>query len=191
MPVGLRFGGADVLSAPEEVTAMATTKDHLDELTEVESHDQEVLAFLQDVEAYQAPAVDEPEVAAPRRRPVGEWLDEEISPLWAAIGAGAWLVLLTIGIAVEPAPANPNAVDPWYVGAIATILLLAMVGAFAGFWLRRRWGMAASVLASGIVVLSTVMCPASGHHTLGAWWVVQLGCGLGLAAVSTLGLRRG
>jgi hypothetical protein len=40
-------------------------------------------------------------------------------------------------------------------------------------------------------VLSTVMCPASGHHTLGAWWVVQLGCGLGLAAVSTLGLRRG
>jgi hypothetical protein len=188
----VRFGGADVRSAPEEVTAMATTKDHLDELTEAESHDQEVLASLQDVEAYQAPAVDEPEVAAPRRRPVGEWLEEEISPLWAAIGAGAWLVLLTIGIAVEPAPANPNAVDPWYVSAIATILLLAMVAAFAGFWLRRRWGMAASMLASGILVLSTVMCPASGHHTqLGAWWVVQLGCGLGLAAVSTLGLRRG
>jgi len=31
----------------------------------------------------------------------------------------------------------------------------------------------------------------SGHHTqVGAWWLVQLGCGLGLAAVSTQGLRR-
>src|SRR4029453_5879305 len=107
MPVGLRFGGADVLSAPEEVTAMATTKDHLDELTEVESHDQEVLAFLQDVEAYPAPAGDEPEVAAPRRRPVGEWLDEEISPLWAAIGAGAGLGVLPPRVRGEPAPAHP------------------------------------------------------------------------------------
>ena len=26
---------------------------------------------------------------------------------------------------------------------------------------------------------------------LGAWWVVQLGCGLGLVTTSTLGLRRG
>jgi peptidoglycan/LPS O-acetylase OafA/YrhL len=174
----------------EEVTAMATTKDHLDELTEAEPYDQEVQAFLQEVEAHQAPAVDEPVVAAPRR-PVGEWLSEPISRRWAAIGAGAWMALLTLGIAVEPAPANPDAVDPWYVSAVATILLLAMAGTFAGFWLRRRWGMAASLLASGILVLSTVMCPVSGHHTqVGAWWVVQLGCGLGLAAVSTQGLRR-
>jgi hypothetical protein len=41
-------------------------------------------------------------------------------------------------------------------------------------------------------VVSTVACPASGHHTqLGAWWIVQLGCGLGLVTTSALGLRRG
>jgi hypothetical protein len=165
---------------------MATTKDHLDELTEIESHDRELLAFLEEAEAQPA---GEPVVAAPRK-PVAEWLDETISRRWAAIGTGAWLLLLTIGIAVEPSPANPNAVEPWYVTAVATILLLALASALAGFWQRRRWGMAGSLLAAGILVLSTVMCPASGHHALGAWWVVQLGCGLGLAAMSTLGLRR-
>jgi hypothetical protein len=41
------------------------------------------------------------------------------------------------------------------------------------------------------LVVATIMCPVSGHHThLGAWWLVQLGCGLGLAATSAVGLRR-
>jgi hypothetical protein len=32
----------------------------------------------------------------------------------------------------------------------------------------------------------------SGHHSdVGAWWVVQLGYGLGLATISSLGLQRG
>ena len=169
---------------------MATTKDHLDELTEAESHDQEVLAFLREDAAPPTGAVDEPVVAVPGK-PLSEWLTEPISRRWAAIGACAWMVLLTIGIAVEPPPANPNAVEPWYVSAVATILLLALASALAGFSLRRRWGMAGSLVASGILVVSTVMCPVSGHHTqVGAWWLVQLGCGLGLAAVSTQGLRR-
>ena len=166
---------------------MATTKDHLDELTEAEPHDHELLAFLHEAEA---PPASEPVVAAPRK-PVAEWLDETISWRWAAFGAGAWVVLLTIGIAVEPAPANPGAVEPWYVTAVATVLLLALASTLAGFWLRRRWGLAGSLAASGILVLSTVMCPVSGHHTqVGAWWLVQLGCGLGLAAISAQGLRR-
>jgi hypothetical protein len=41
-----------------------------------------------------------------------------------------------------------------------------------------------------MLLLSTVLCPVSGHHAIGPWWVVQLGCGLGLVAVSALGLRR-
>jgi len=101
-------------------------------------------------------------------------------------------VLLGIGIAVEPPPTNPNAVDPWFLNVLGTVLLAAVVAAFAGFWLRRRWSMAASLLASGLLVVSTVACPVSGHHSqVGAWWVVQLGCGLGLVTTSTLGLRRG
>src|ERR687898_620284 len=117
-------------------------------------------------------------------------LDELITTRWAGIGAVAWVVGLAVGIAVEPPPTNPNAVDPWFVSALGTILLVALLITFAGFWLRRRWSLAASLVAAGLLVASTLMCPVSGHHAIGAWWVVQLGCGLGLVAASSLGLQR-
>jgi hypothetical protein len=35
------------------------------------------------------------------------------------------------------------------------------------------------------------MCPLSGHHAgVGAWWAIQLGCGLALPTISALGLRQ-
>jgi len=159
---------------------MVATNEHLDELTrsELESHDRATVTpedgWIGD------------------RRPLGERLLEPIPGRWAAIGAVAWVVLLAVGIAVEPPAADPDAVDPWFVTALGTVFLVAMLSAFAGFGLRRRWGPAASLLASGLLLVSTVMCPASGHHTsVGAWWVVQLGCALALVTTSALGLRRG
>jgi hypothetical protein len=176
---------------------MATTKDRLDELTtrerELDGHDVVALedGGVTDADVPPAAAGNGPAVAV-LRTSLRERLLEPLSGRWAAIGAIAWVVLLGIGIAVEPPPTNPNAVDPWVLNALGTILLAAVVAAFAGFWLRRRWSLAASLLASGLLVVSTVACPASGHHTQpGAWWVVQLGCGLGLVTTSTLGLRRG
>jgi hypothetical protein len=175
---------------------MATTKDRLDELTaherELEDHD---LVALEnrgvDAQVPPAAAGNRP-AAAVLNMLVRQRLLEPLSGRWAAIGAVAWVVLLGIGIAVEPPPTNPNAVDPWFLNVLGTVLLAAVVAAFAGFWLRQRWSLAASLLASSLLVVSTVACPASGHHTqLGAWWVVQLGCGLGLVTTSTLGLRRG
>jgi hypothetical protein len=103
----------------------------------------------------------------------------------------AWVVGLAIGIAVEPPAANPNAVDPWFVSALGTILLVSLFTTLAGLVLRRRWSLAASLVAAALLVVSTVMCPVSGHHAnIGAWWVLQLGCGLGLLTASTLGLRQ-
>jgi peptidoglycan/LPS O-acetylase OafA/YrhL len=137
------------------------------------------------------PAATDPPVAPVARTPLWRRLQEPISPRQALTAAVAWAAGLTIGMAVEPPATNPEAVDPWFVSALATILLLALVTTLAGLWQRRRWSMAASLLASGLLVVSTVMCPVSGHHTnVGAWWVVQLGCGLGLLAVSALGLRQ-
>jgi peptidoglycan/LPS O-acetylase OafA/YrhL len=156
---------------------MATTRERQEELTRAEW------------ELPPAPR-EEPAVAAPRRS-LQERMLEPISGRWAAIGAVAWVALVGIGIAVEPAPTNPDAVDPWFLDAVATVLLVALVATFTGFWLRRRWGLAASLLASGLLVVSTLACPTSGHHTFGAWWVVQLACGSGLMATSALGLRRG
>ncbi len=176
---------------------MATTKDRLEELTNVgrELHDRDVVA---PEDSWGADAEEPPPAAGHGpavtivRSSLGSRLLEPISGRWAAIGALAWVLLVGIGIAVEPPPTNPNAVDPWFLDALGTILLAAVVGAFAGFWLRRRWSLAASLLASGLLVASTLACPASGHHTqVGPWWVVQLGCGLGLVATSILGLRRG
>jgi hypothetical protein len=175
---------------------MATTTDRLEQLTKVERalHDHDVVA-LENVwvaggQTPPAAAGEGPTVTDPRLSLRGRMLGP-ITERWAAIGAVAWVVLVGIGIAVEPPPTNPDAVDPWFLNALGTVLLAAVVGVFAGFWLRRRWSLAASLLASGLLVISTLACPASGHHTqLGAWWVVQLGCGLGLVATSILGLRR-
>ena len=176
---------------------MATTKDRLDELTtherELEDHDVVAVEDRGVVDAKVPPAAagNRPAAAVLPTSLRGRLL-EALSGRWAAIGAVAWVVLLGIGIAVEPPPTNPDAIDPWFVDALGTILLAAVVGAFAGFCLRRRWSLAASLVASGLLVASTLACPASGHHTqVGAWWVVQLGCGLGLVATSILGLRRG
>jgi hypothetical protein len=176
---------------------MATTKDRLDELTrrEPELDDHDIVALedggMADAEVPPAAAGNGPAVAVLRTSLRGRLL-EPLSGRWAAIGAVAWVVLLGIGIAVEPPPTNPNAVDPWFANVLGTVLVAAVAAAFAGFWLRRRWSLAASLLASGLLVVSTVACPVSGHHTqLGAWWIVQLGCGLGLVTISALGLRRG
>lgn len=74
---------------------------------------------------------------------------------------------------------------------IGTILLVSLFTTLAGLLLRRRWSLAASLVAAGLLVVSTVMCPVSGHHAnIGAWWVLQLGCGLGLLTASVLGLRQ-
>jgi hypothetical protein len=181
----------------EEVAAMATTKDRLGELTTPKGtlHDREAVTVEDGwaVTKAQAPptaAGDKPVVAGARNA-FGTRLLEPIAGAWAAIGAVAWVALLGIGIAVEPPPDNPGAVDPWIVSALGSLLLVALFSTLVGFWLRRRWGLAASLVASGLLVVSTVMCPVSGHHThLGAWWVVQLGCGLGLVTTSILGLRR-
>ena len=175
---------------------MATTKDRLEQLTNVEreldDHDVVALEDIWGAEAERpAAAGQEPAVTDPRSS-LRSRLLEPITGRWATIGAVAWVVLLGIGIAVEPPPTNPDAIDPWFVDALGAILLAAVVGAFAGFWLRQRWSLAASLVASSLLVASTLACPASGHHTqVGAWWVVQLGCGLGLVATSILGLRRG
>jgi hypothetical protein len=176
---------------------MATTKDHQEELTNAERELPDpgiaALEHLWVARGQTAPAAagDTPAAAVARSSPLGR-LHGPISGRWAAIAATAWIVLLGIGIAVEPPPANPNAVDPWFVDALGMMVLTTVVGAFAGFWLRQRWSLAASLVASGLLVVSTIACPMSGHHTqVGAWWVVQLGCGLGLAATSILGLRRG
>jgi hypothetical protein len=177
---------------------MATTKERLDQLTRHPPQPNDHLARIPEGVGIAAPSAEaRPAAANPRpataavRTPIGVRLAEPISTRWALIVAVAWVVLLAVGIAVEPPPTNTNAVDPWFVSALATLLLGALLTTLAGLWMRRRWSLAVSLLAAGMLVLSTVMCPVSGHHTgVGGWWVIQLGCALGLVATSILAWRR-
>jgi uncharacterized membrane protein len=177
---------------------MATTKERLDLLSRHLPEPNDHRARMPEGVGVAAPrgevrpaaAIHRPATAAVRT-PIGVRLAEPISTRWALIAAGAWVVLLTVGIAVEPPPTNPDAVDPWFVSALSALLLGALLTTVAGLSMRRRWSVAASLLAAGLLVLSTVLCPVSGHHTgVGGWWVVQLGCGLGLVATSVLVWRR-
>src|SRR5687767_11062521 len=109
---------------------MATTKDRLDLLTRQPSEPNDHMARMPEgvgvaaprVVARPAAAIRRPAAAAVRT-PIGVRLLEPISARWAVIGAVAWVVLLAVGIAVEPPPTNPAAVDPWFVGALGTLLM--------------------------------------------------------------------
>jgi uncharacterized membrane protein len=182
---------------------MATTQDRLDLLSRHPAEPNDHRARTPEgvgvaaprAEARPAATTDRPSTAAVRtpavRTPIEMRLAEPISTRWALIAVVAWIVLLTVGIAVEPPPTNPNAVDPWFVSGLATLLLGALLTTVAGLGMRRRWGLAVSLVAAGMLVLSTAMCPLSGHHTgVGGWWAVQLGCAFGLVATSILAWRR-
>jgi hypothetical protein len=181
------------VSGAEEVAAMAMTEDRLDLLTRQPSEPNDHRATVPEgigVAARPAAVIHRPATAAVRP-PIAVRLAEPISTRWAMIAAVAWVVLLTVGIAVEPPPTNPNAVDPWFVSALGTLLLGALLTTLAGLWMRQRWSLAASLVAAAMLVVSTVLCPVSGHHAgVGGWWAVQLGCGLGLVATSVLAWRR-
>jgi hypothetical protein len=170
---------------------MATTKERLDLLTRhlPEANDHRA-RMPEGVEAPAAREATRPATAAVRTA-IGVRLAEPISTPWAMIAAVAWVVLLAVGIAVEPPPTNPGAVDPWFVSVLSSLLLGALLTTVAGLGMRRRWGLAVSLVAAGMLVVSTVLCPVSGHHTgVGGWWVIQLGCAFGLVATSILAWRR-
>ena len=84
-------------------------------------------------------------------------------------------VIVGLCIAVEPAPANPNAADPWW-GTVLFLTLLTAVG-FAAVHAAQRRASALGWAAGGaaLAVVLTIACPVSAHHaSIGAWWYAQL-----------------
>jgi hypothetical protein len=170
---------------------MATTKERLDQLTRHLPEPNDHPVMIPEGVGITVPRAETRPAAATVRTPIGVRLAEPISTRWVLIVAVAWVVVLAVGIAVEPPPADPIAVDPWFVSALASLLMGALLTTLAGLGMRRRWGFAVSLVAAGMLLVSTVLCPVSGHHTgVGGWWVIQLGCALGLVATSVLAWRR-
>lgn len=128
-----------------------------------------------------------------RRPPLGRWLTDAraVAGRWP-MGMGiAWVVVLAAAVAVEPAPASPDAPEPLWASLLFLGLLTALATTWAGLARRQRVGLVASAAAGGLALVATVMCPVSGHHGgVGAWWYLQMTGFTALVAASLVGLRR-
>lgn len=131
--------------------------------------------------------------AGGRRPPLAGWLTEDraITGRWP-IGMGmAWVAVFAAAIAVEPASTNPDAPEPLWASLLFFVLIAGLGTMAGGLARRQRIGLVASVVAGGLALVATVMCPVSGHHGgVGAWWYLQMGGFTALIGASLVGLRR-
>lgn len=123
-------------------------------------------------------------------RPLREQLADQIPLLWALWGSLALIGANVAATMLEPAPADPNLPPPWFVTLPSTMVAFGILAAGTGLLLRRRWGMALSLVTASIALTMVVACPLSGHHHFGMWWAGELACLGAWAGVSLAGLRR-
>ena len=105
---------------------------------------------------------------------------------WAGFAGLVGPIVAAFCIAIEPAPANPDAPEPLIGTVLAIAFFAAMVGAAVQASRRQvsalTWACAVGVLS----IAMTITCPLSGHHAnVGMWWAAQFivcGAALGIAA---------
>jgi hypothetical protein len=128
-------------------------------------------------------------IDAPRRPLFGD-LGGPLSRSWGFVLMAAWVLVIAVGLAVEPAPADPDAPVPLVADLLSMGLLTAWGAMAAGVFQRRRFAAAASLVAGVGLLALTLGCPVSGHHGgIGAWWGVQMAGAVGLLALSGRALR--
>lgn len=125
-------------------------------------------------------------------QPVGEWAmaPEAVSINWRRGLALAWVVVFAAAILLEPAAADPGASDPLWAVALFGALTGALAAMGVGLVRGRRAGLLAGVVAAGLALVGSVLCPVSGHHgTVGAWWYLQMAGFAGLIGATLVALR--
>ena len=111
-----------------------------------------------------------------------------LTPTWAGILGFGWPLAVVVSIALEPAPADPEAAVPVVVVLASLGLFAALVATAAAAGNRHPSAAVAGVITGLIALGFTVTCPVSGHHTFGAWWFAQMGVTLAMLAVSAAAL---
>jgi hypothetical protein len=107
-----------------------------------------------------------------------------LSGRWAAALTVAWVAIFSLGVALEPRPADPDAM-PFLATVLMTALMAGWLVMAVGFAQRRRFGALGSLGAAGVLVAMTIACPLSGHHAgIGAWWWFQMAGSLALVGAS-------
>jgi hypothetical protein len=113
-----------------------------------------------------------------------------LTPAWAGVLGFGWPLAIVLGMALEPAPADPNAPVPFIV-ALASLALFAALVATAVAAGNRHPAAAIGGVLTGLLSLGFVVsCPVSGHHTFGAWWFGEMALTLGMLGVSLAALGR-
>ena len=136
-----------------------------------------------DIEQPPTPPAEVTHNAQTRWQRIAAGLDRPLGIEWGIALAVAWVVVMFVGIAVEPAPANPDAAVPLAVDLLS-LAQLSLWGMMAvGIVQRRRYTAAASLVGAGVLGVMAIACPASSHHAIGAWWGVQM---MGVAALLAL-----
>jgi hypothetical protein len=115
---------------------------------------------------------------------------DRLTPTWAGILGFGWPLAIVASIALEPAPANPEAAVPVVV-SLASIGLFAALVATAVAAGNRHPSAAVGGVVTGLIALGfTVTCPVTGHHTFGAWWFGQMALTLAMLGVSLAAFGR-
>jgi hypothetical protein len=114
------------------------------------------------------------------------WLAERIDGRIAGGVAVAWLVLLQVAFALEPAT---NQAEPIYGVALELTMYALLATMITGLVMQRRFGLVASLGAAGFMTALSIACPVSGHHAFGSWWYGQMACVLALLAASVVALH--
>src|SRR5918994_4722283 len=96
--------------------------------------------------------------------------DRRLTHVWAAALGLGWPLATMAILALEPAPADPEAAAPFLVQAASLGFVVALLITAVAAGVRHPFAAVAGVAAGLIAVGFTIGCPVSGHHTLGAWW---------------------
>jgi hypothetical protein len=119
------------------------------------------------------------------------WLLEPgaLSSRWVSVLALAWCVVFFGSVLIEPAPTNPDAAEPLWAALVEGAFFGTLLTMVAGFTGRSRLGALASFAGAGVFLTMVVACPVTGHHSIGAWWYLQVAGTAGLGAASLAALR--
>lgn len=127
---------------------------------------------------------------APRPSPPAVAPDGRLTIPWAvALGLG-WPLVVAVSTALEPVPAEPEAAPPPVVELAALGLLAALLTTVIAAGLRHRAAPVAGVAAGVGFLTFAVLCPVTGHHAFGLWWVAEIGLVTAMLAASLAALGR-
>lgn len=113
-----------------------------------------------------------------------------LTPTWAGILGFGWPLAIVAGMALEPAPANPEAATPVLVSLASLGLFAALVATTVAAGSRHPAAAIGGVVIGLLALGFVVTCPLSGHHTFGAWWFGEMALTLAMLGVSVAALGR-